>query len=133
SHGRTDPRGDLGQGRVEDHAGGELPAEAQVLLQYGDRVETRWRYEALTGRPHRADPVDPVGADRVRAVGVAQQVPAPVPDDDGPGIHLRLPLAAGLAAVRDRHAAPRRDGLDEFAGDDGIRAGRVGVGGGRGV
>ncbi len=60
---------------------------------------------SLATRPCRVEhPVDPVGADRVRAMGVTQEVPAPVADDDRPGVHLGLPLVAGLAPIRDQHA-----------------------------
>jgi hypothetical protein len=56
----------------------------------------------------------------VGLVGMAQQVPATVADDHGPLVHLRLPLPARLAVVRDQHAAPGGDGGDGGAGDAGL-------------
>jgi len=85
SHGRADPRRHLSQWSVEHNAGGELPPSAQVLFHCCDRVEAVGRLELVCGLLDRADPVGPVGADRVRAMGVTQEVPAPVADDDRPG------------------------------------------------
>lgn len=104
------------------------PPGAQVLFHCCHRVEAVGRIEPVGGLLDRADPVDPVGADRVSAMGVTQEVPAPVADDDRPGVHLGFPLVAGLAPIRDQHATPGRDGSDECAGGGGIRTGRVPVG-----
>lgn len=128
SHGRPDPRRHLGHGSVEHHAGGELPPSAQVLFQCGHRVEAVGRLELVRGPRDRSDPVDPTGPDRVRAMGMTQEVPPPVADDHCPGVHLGLPLVAGLAATRHQHAMSGRDGSDECAGGGGIWTGRGPVG-----
>jgi hypothetical protein len=107
SHGRADPRGHLGWRRVEGDAGGELPPGARVLLQCRHRVEVVGWLELAGDLLDRADAINPVGPDRVCVMGVAGQVPASVPDDDGPGVCLGFPFAAGLAAVPGRPASRR--------------------------
>lgn len=119
SHGRSDPWRHLSQRSVEHDVGGELPPGAQIPFHCCHRVEAVGRIEPVGGLLDRTDPVDPIGADRVSAMGVTQEVPAPVADDDRPGVHLGLPLVAGLAPIRDQHATPGRDGSDECAGGGG--------------
>lgn len=109
-HRRPDPWRHLSQWSVEHYPGGELPPGAQVLFHRCHRVEAIGRIEPVGGLLNRADPVDPIGADRVSAMGVTQEVPAPVADDDRPGIHLGLPLVAGLAPIRDQRSTSGRDG-----------------------
>src|SRR5271155_717559 len=80
-HGRADPRGYLGQRRVEDDAGGELPPGAEVLLQCRYRVEVVGWLELVGGLLDRTDAINPVGSDRVCVMGVTEQAPASVSDD----------------------------------------------------
>src|ERR1700722_10800136 len=56
-----------------------------------------------------------------------------MPDDDGPGVNVLLPLPARLAAVADSHPALGRDGVDESAGRLGARAHGPAVGRGGGM
>jgi hypothetical protein len=65
----VDPRGHLGQRRVEDDAGGELPSGAQVLLQYPYRVEVIGWLELLGALMDGTDAINAVGSDPVGVGG----------------------------------------------------------------
>src|SRR6266700_1168422 len=66
-------------------------------------------------------------------MGVAEQIPAAMADDDGPGLDVLFPLPACLAAVADAHPALGCDGGNECARGPGVRARGPAVGRGPGV
>jgi hypothetical protein len=116
-----------GARRCEYHADGELPAGAEIALECNDRVQVVGWGERAVGLLDSADAVDPVAANGAGAVGAAQQIPAAVADDDGPGVDLLLPCAAGAAAIADVNPAPRRHGEHESARHGGFRMDGVAV------
>ncbi len=96
-----------------EHVDVVLPADREVLLELGDRVEVGGPVEAGVEHLHVADPVDPVGPAGVGGVRVAQEVPPAVADHDRPRVHLAGPLRAGLGAVADPHPPALRAGLHQ--------------------
>ena len=111
--------------RLEEHVDLVLPADGQVRLELGHRVEVLGRRERLVEQLDALDPVHAVRAAGVRRRRVAQQVPAAVPHDDRPRVHHGLPRVATLRPVRHADAPVRRAGLHERR-----RRRRVGPGGG---
>ncbi len=126
------PRDGVERG-VDDDLDLVLPADGEVLLEQGDRVEVRGRGEGVVENVDAADPVDPVGPQGVRGVRMAQQVPAAVPDDQRPRVDLGDPLRPGLGPVADPHPSPVGAGLDQDARRPGVGAGGGAVGSGRGA
>lgn len=95
-----------------------------MLLEQLDVVDVVWCTELLVGFGTRLDPVETVGAESARAMGVAEQVPEAMPDYDGPRIDGLLPLVTSLVAA-DARAAARRGGGYEDARD--LRTGTGGA------
>src|ERR1039457_3673425 len=94
AHRRSDVPGDLIAGSIEGDPGLELPSSPEVLLQQVCVVQVPGCAELPGASGDGLDPVDAVGADRAGAMRVAQQVPAAMPDDDGPGVNVLRPLPA---------------------------------------
>jgi len=108
-----------------------LPADGEVLLEQGDRVEVGGWGEGVVEHLDPADPVYPVGPPGVRGVEVAQQVPAAVAYDDRPRVDLGDPLRAGLGAIAEPHPSLVGAGLYQGTRRPGVGAGGGAVGGGR--
>src|SRR3954469_23053224 len=87
------------EGRVDDDLDVVLPADGEVFLDRRDRVEVAGWFERAVQDADTADPVDPVRPPLALRVLAAQQVPAAVPDHDGPRLDVAGPLGAGLGAV----------------------------------
>ena len=92
SHAARNPVRRLPDRGLDEDLDGVAPALGQVLLQGAQRVEAGGRRELLRQQLGRGDPVDAQHPPRPGRVRPAQQVPAAMPQHDGPGVDLHRPV-----------------------------------------